>query len=481
MKAVFYCDGSSRPSGKYGGFGVYGYYFEITSKSKNSKHPIKPSLRFTDTGIGKETSGSPIEVTHIVEVIRAVNSQTCSNNEAEILAVLGALSKAYEQETLDEITIITDASVIVKAFNQDLEQWVKRGWKKQDGKTVNHLTEWQAIESYRYHFVSKGVKINLVWTKGHADSYGNIIADLFSVIASNASKQQLEVTNGAFVANILDRVLTFEEYKRSSDVKDLIYYFKDLYFSSNKTEQDFSYCFMSSSPDEKEEGRRHNEAIFATNIGYIPPLIEKIKTFYRSISRNYLTTCSIKLSKFENREILRLADSVPIKYLLLPQNQRRGNCFQLVDESGTFLQEKNVDFPFIREVTNLSELILDMSATDLSQHTNTPEFMVFDVTDRFVREGKLLLGNKDKFLDFTDLASESVVFKQRVLAATGFDFPAYLTLKRIEEEIHSVHLVLKRDPESNFYTLYVKITTNDRSLYSLNVLNKYLAFPVSTG
>ena len=128
-----------------------------------------------------------------------------------------------------------------------------------------------------------------------------------------------------------------------------------------------------------------------------------------------------------------------------------------------------MDFPFIASVAKVHEV---MSCPDLS---SVPKLNVWDVTDKFVKDGKLTLSNKDKFVDFTYLTEGQLVLTQRLMASVGADIPSYLALKKIEEEIERVEVILQGSNNNNLYTLFVRITTTNRQLYSLNVVNKYLA------
>ena len=142
--------------------------------------------------------------------------------------------------------------------------------------------------------------------------------------------------------------------------------------------------------------------------------------------------------------------------------------------NGVFIEENILEFPFIINITKLSSAMQDMAVVEESS------LHIFDVTDRFIKDGLLVVTNKDKFVDFSDLTQGKIVFAQKLLAAVGYDFPSYLALKKIEGDIRKVELILQRAPESNFYTLYVKIHMDNRIVYSVNVPNKFLGLPVKT-
>lgn len=474
QRCLFYTDGSCRPNPGYGGFGVYGFTYEIATKPKNQKHPFKNNLFFSDEGISKEKGSLPIHVKSIVEMVRSFNNDKCTNNEIELAATLSALQKAYNMPNLEKITIYTDSNYIVKSFNENLDEWGRNGWKRQDGRQISHLNEWTTLLSYKHHFHANGIEVKIRWVKGHADDYGNIIADLLANVGSNAARVQLINKHFPFVQDVLDKTSTYAEYKDSYDNKDFIYHFKDLFFSS-MPENDKNYCFLSNNEDDRERGKRSNTSIFIANFGYAPDLVNKIKTFYRKIPRNFTATCCVKLNKLEDRDVLRLTDLVQIDFLLRPKNGTRSNQYTIIGDDGIFLEENILEFPFIINITKLSSAMQDMASVEQTS------ISIFDVTDRFIKEGQLVITNKDKFVDFSDLTQGKIVFAQKLLAAVGYDFPSYLALKKIEEEIRKVEIILQRAPESNFYTLYVKIQTDNRIIYSVNVPNKFLGIPVKLG
>ena len=475
MKAVFYTDGSSRPSQTYGGYGVFGYYYQDSKRPKNIRHPLKSKIVFNDKGIGKDKAGEPIEVVSLVEVAYAVHSKTCSNNEAELLAVLGAFRKAYDHEDLEAFTVITDSRYVVDSYSRELKRWTENGWRKKDGKGVSNMHEWTTLDKYRHHLEQKGVKIELVWTKGHSEDYGNHVADMLSVIGSNAARVQLEEPQGEFVCQILDRTCTYAQYKEEWSDKDFILHYQDLFFSSDNS-PDQTQCFVSTGKDDKEaskqSGKRGVQATYVLTTGKVPQLITNIREFYRSIPRNYRIACTARLSKFENRDLLRLAGLVPIRYLLL-KCRSAPNRFTLIDDSGTFLQEASAEYPFIMMVSQVGSSL--RRAAERSQDAfDTEHTHTRDVTPLFIQEGKLIPGNKDKFIDFSGLF-DTIGLKQMLCLHVGYDCPSYLALKKIEQQITRVTLTLQRADESNFYTLYTQISTPEREIYTVSVLNKFLA------
>lgn len=464
---VLYCDGSCRPNPGYGGYGIFGYHFKYVTKPKNIKHPLKANVFFNHDGISSTKTTEPIEVLGIIEVVYAISTPKTSNNFAELRAVIEALRLGSVQEGLTELTVITDSNYTVSSFNNSIDDWAtKSNWRRQDGNPVAHQQEWFAILEYRNLLRKNGVSVKLQWVKGHNGDYGNEASDLYSVIGSNAARLQLEEGSTPFVGEIYSSYQTYQEYKKSYQGKDFIYHFKDLFFSSQPV-PDTNYCFISSTEDDASKGRRATDSIFLSVKGYVPDLINRLKSFYRGIPRNYTCTCCIKLSGLENRDILRMGDYVDVRYLVRKKYPNK-NTYSFIKSDSTFLEENVMDFPFI---TNINKLSYAMEVMD-PPYSNT---IVEDITHYLVKDGKLLISNKDRYIDMTSMTEGKIQFTQKLLIGVGYDLPNYLALKRLEEGLVRAELILHKDNESNFYTAFVKLTTDTREIYSVNFPNKFLA------
>lgn len=473
-KLVLFCDGACRPNPGFAGFGIFGYTYSDADKPKNHKHPHHGTLYFTPTGVNKVKSETPIAVHSVIEIIQAVGNPQSTNNEAELKAIVAGLSKSMTIENLTKIAIYTDSNYIVSAFNENLDTWIKNNWRRIDGKIITHIAEWEKIVRFRDIYKEKGCELTISWIKGHTESkdenysYGNNMADIYSVIGSNYAR----INNPGEDTIVLDQVLSYADYKKSYDTKDFIFYFRDMYFSSDKEIDDRNYCFISTSDDPALLGKRNNSSIFAANIGYIPPIINEIKEFYRDIYRNYVTTCCIKINKLENKDICRLSDYVEAKYMLLPMASQP-RTYLLVGDKTPFLYENSVSFPFI---VNAAEMFNKMGYIDSIIDEQIPNIYRFDVTDTFIdlQEHKLKITNKDKDIDFSDLVKDTIEFKQKLIIKISYDMPSFLAMKNIEEEIERVQLVIETNDDNNFCTVYVNINTKSRTIYSANIGNKYL-------
>lgn len=88
-----------------------------------------------------------------------------TNNRAELTAIIKALED-YPQCDV----ILSDSEYCVKTFNQWIDQWKKRGWKKSDGKIPLNLDLIMKIDALR-----QNVKFQHVY--GHNGNYWNEYVD----------------------------------------------------------------------------------------------------------------------------------------------------------------------------------------------------------------------------------------------------------------------------------------------------------------
>ena len=93
-----------------------------------------------------------------------------TNNRMEITAVIEGLKMLKEP---CEVEIYSDSAYTVNAFtNGWVDEWIKNGFKKADGKPVLNADLWQELIDYTHIHSVKFIKV-----KGHADDKYNNICD----------------------------------------------------------------------------------------------------------------------------------------------------------------------------------------------------------------------------------------------------------------------------------------------------------------
>lgn len=102
------------------------------------------------------------------------SEERTTNNRMELKAVIDGL-KALKRPCV--VTVVSDSKYVCDAVNLNwLNNWIKKGWKKSDGKPVLNPELWQEL--------SELLKIHTVefqWIKGHAGHPYNEECDKIAV------------------------------------------------------------------------------------------------------------------------------------------------------------------------------------------------------------------------------------------------------------------------------------------------------------
>ncbi len=153
MKVTIYTDGSARgnPDGP-GGYGVVIIYID----PKGGRHVKEISEGFEKT----------------------------TNNRMELMGVIAGL-EALNRPC--EIDLYSDSQYVIKAFTDHwIDNWIKKNWKKSDGKPVLNIDLWQRLLT-----AAKPHKIGWHWVKGHA---GHTENERCNELATNAADNLLPYT-----------------------------------------------------------------------------------------------------------------------------------------------------------------------------------------------------------------------------------------------------------------------------------------------
>jgi ribonuclease HI len=474
LSMVAYCDGSCKPNPGYSGYGVYAYTYDDKSVKNPIKHPVHEKFKYTNIGF-EEEKGKIVNVVDVYEVIDAIIGENFTNNHAELLAYKRVLKIANSDDRINNLLIYTDSTYVCNSINTDINNWILNGWKRVDGKEIIHKEIWLSIIDEVNKFRAKGGTLQTKWIKGHDNNIGNAYSDLFSNIASNASYLlRNDNHERGSIVTIYDKKSPFSAYKNSYKFKDIIYNFKDVFFSSDNID-DKTYCFLyNASKKEEDIGVRTTESIFAINIGYVPEIINKIKAYHRSIPRFNHQPCNIKISKFKNPLYLKLFHEVDIRYLLVQDGNKPS--FTLVRDHTPFVYDVARYAPLIMNVSEMFNDIFYISSSDIENK------IIIDVTDKFYNKNKLILTNKDDSIEFDEEVNSIIkklypndnVLLQKLKLIIGVDMPDYLTLKSMEREVKKVNLICYLDIPSSTMTILFNFELSNRNLLITNIANKFV-------
>ena len=151
LKVVIYTDGAARgnPDGP-GGYGAV--------------------LKYTDTK----------GVVHRKELSEGFEKTT--NNRMELMAAIAGL-EALNRPC--EVELHSDSKYLVDAFNSGwIDSWLKRGWKKADGKPVLNIDLWQRLLA-----AAKPHRVTWLWVKGHSGDKENERCDELATGAADALRK----------------------------------------------------------------------------------------------------------------------------------------------------------------------------------------------------------------------------------------------------------------------------------------------------
>ena len=465
---ICYCDGSCKPQIGLSGFGIFAYTFVEKEGKRPYKLPGDNKYYFTEAGI-KDAKSSLLLMQDVYEHIEFIPGIGNTTNHAELAAVIRALELARKEKDLQKVTVVTDSGYVVNCYNDSLPKWKENGWKRVDNKDIIHISEWTHMSALADQLLALGVAVNIEWVKGHADNYGNYLADLFSAIGSNcaALHQAQPIENQV----ILSQKISYTDYFKSYVAKDIIYNFKELYFNSS-TLDDSMYCFLYNTSDtDNNIGRKNTESLFALNVGYVPGVIRRLKEIHRAISRPHITTCGIKLGKLANKEIFRLFGLVDPYYMVYQHT----DSFYLIRDNTPLIYDVKINIPMIMNVNNVFDKV--QFTFDKIDEGLTHGIYPVDITPLIVNEGKIAFTNQVTSIDLSSVIAEHTrvdfVFKQAVYLNVGYDIPAYLVLKNIESQIKKVLLYIAVEDENTLATVYCKLILDDRELLVTNILNKF--------
>lgn len=104
-----------------------------------------------------------------------------TNNRMELLAAIVGLEALKEP---CEVELYSDSKYLVDAVEKGwVYGWMKKGWKKSDGKPALNVDLWKRLLSQMSVH-----KVKLVWLKGHAGHPENERCDRMAVSAYNSGE-----------------------------------------------------------------------------------------------------------------------------------------------------------------------------------------------------------------------------------------------------------------------------------------------------
>ena len=100
-----------------------------------------------------------------------------TNNQSELSAITEALFWFRDNcDPDDNVTVFSDSEYCVEGYNEWMENWKKRGWKRSSGKPSKNRFHWKRLDELK---VLLNKRVKLQWCKGHSGiEYNELVDDM---------------------------------------------------------------------------------------------------------------------------------------------------------------------------------------------------------------------------------------------------------------------------------------------------------------
>lgn len=425
---ILYIDGSSRPNPGHSGWGAHGYSYTASRKVPRRVE----TFYLTDKGyVAKDEVKEPTYVEPLEFYDFCVYEPDAdTNNAAELYALYRTLTyfKSYD---LSSLILYTDSTYVVKGLNEYLSAWRERGWKKHDGSEIAHAAIWQAVDSLQAHYAQKNIPLSIHWVKGHAQSYGNILADRLAVIASTSVHHP-----DALARYDVTPALT---YLNKEPTRHPFFYAKRAYFSSAVRDDGARYYLATPESDE-DFGRKSPKASFTIVQFQKPdPILEAVKVRYRAVHTQLQHSAMIRLDRLYHRSIYPYLERYGASCLITSQN--RYPSLEFIDGRAiaSGLIPPGLSYRAFEVFSHL-ESLLNAYLTD----TLDTIYTCYDITAHFFQDGVLhkQLTSSTSHLPIP-LTHDGLTY--RLVLQLGSDLPSRNALKYCEGRNPSIKIMLWQD------------------------------------
>ena len=513
--AVLYTDGSAKPNGGTGGYGVHGYMYKTDApkkgaginataymykdkddKTKEVAHAQGSRMKVTDKGyqnaLAKEEpdaaeaelynaeewtvtkdrlddfNNSPTKV-NITEVtpIKYVNIYggfpiNVSNNVAELAGVRSALTYAINND-LKHVSIYSDSEYAIKGASGYSQQWANNGWRKKDGSEIKNVEYFKDIYDLENLLKNKGSTVKFNWIKGHNGDLGNYSADVNADLAVTKSLQgQIEEVKIEVPA---------DQYWIKKVDKNPLLYQTGLFILDNPTAIADDELFTIDNVKELNHyGKSATEATYCfLKIKDIDPAIITLRDRQQEVMLHSgaIVACDLNIL-FKTSTAMYLRDHG--KYVLNQSNQRRFDLSLPDDYKVTV--ELNPPLKAERAIKVISTLKQIYEEVIVKKNIDD-SISITDITDQlYTKKTKLGAGSvKTDYLELNDSIENgyhklNITIKlpiklgssdNKLALITGTDLPDKNVLKKLEDQHVSVSIITLTDSPTAFrFFIYIK-------------------------
>ena len=163
-----FCDGACKGNPGYGGWGAA--VFEDVPG-------VNVLYCWQSYGGKKRTTNQEMELTAMLEVLRlspkGADIKITGDNKTVLKGLIA--EKIVDSGKFGRVDSADGKGHLV--FTGWLQSWIKKGWKKADGKPPSSLELWKEVVAECEFHIKEGSTLEFAWTKGHNGDPGNELAD----------------------------------------------------------------------------------------------------------------------------------------------------------------------------------------------------------------------------------------------------------------------------------------------------------------
>jgi len=198
LNAVFYTDGGYRQTVQLGGWALHGYTYTDEVPKTGTGHKTAYLTRkgyLTNTEVHEKKIPEEEIAKHTDIVVQEYVSSFGSllppvtNNTAELHAFTKALEFTIEKK-IENVMLRIDSKYVMDNYRDQMDKWRANNWLKADGQPPANVDMWKRAAELKAQLREAGIKIDMLWVKGHSGEFGNDMVDKY------CTRSMLAAANG---------------------------------------------------------------------------------------------------------------------------------------------------------------------------------------------------------------------------------------------------------------------------------------------
>lgn len=194
---VIYSDGGA--SDPYAGYGLHGYYYEITENKKGAGHPkfVPTRKGYKLKSVAKPEDTAQCKIIEYFDGYGALTLKS-TNNMAEITGLIRGyelvLASIEKGLNVVEVTFLLDSEYTLKSATEWLDRWIKRDFVKHDGSVVKNRSLWETVKDLKTQVEEKVPSIEYIHVKSHQPEdveLGNNTADRLASVGQMVARKEM--------------------------------------------------------------------------------------------------------------------------------------------------------------------------------------------------------------------------------------------------------------------------------------------------